>query len=222
MNILCIARRDFKAYTHGYAAYVIIASVLFLQGLFFNAWVLRPSSARYSHEVLEDFFYLDGGFVIAAAILLTMRALAGERATGTDVLLNTSTMSPGHIVVGKWLAAMGMLGLLTLLTGYMPALIFVNGKVAIAHILVGYLGVLCGSRYPRIVAGAAGALAVFTLWTWPRTWHIGTLEEYLAGTAPTLGADFLAFGAPWFLWSGIVLAFCVFQLERHRRGIGAS
>lgn len=154
MNILCIARRDFKAYTHGYAAYVIIASVLFLQGLFFNAWVLRPDSARYSHEVLKEFFHLDGGFAIAAAVLLTMRSLAGERAAGTDVLLSTSTMKPGQIVAGKWLAAMSMLTLLTLLTAYMPALIFVNGKVALAHIFVGYLGVLC-------LGGTCCAIGIF-------------------------------------------------------------
>jgi hypothetical protein len=108
---------------------------------------------------------------------------------------------------------------------FVPASSLPVGSSAIfaaAVVLMGYLGVLCGSRFPRIVAGAAGALAIFTLWTWPRTWHIGTIEEYLAGTAPTLGADFLAFGAPWFLWSGIVLAFCIFKLERHRRGIGAG
>ena len=103
---------------------------------------MGSSSARYSHEVLEDFFYLSGGFAIAASILLTMRTIAEERANQTDVLLTTSVLSEGEIVAGKWSAAMGMVTLLTALTAYMPALIFVNGKVAIAHILVGYLGIL--------------------------------------------------------------------------------
>lgn len=154
MNILTIARRDFRSYFYGYSAYIIIASVLFLQGLFFNAWVLGSSSARYSHEVLEDFFYLSGGFAIAASILLTMRTIAEERANQTDVLLTTSVLTEREIVAGKWSAAMGMVTLLTALTAYMPALIFVNGKVAIAHILVGYLGILA-------LGSAVSAIGVF-------------------------------------------------------------
>ncbi|MFT4626772.1 MAG: ABC-2 type transport system permease protein [Myxococcota bacterium] len=154
MIALTIARRDLAAYLHGYSAYIIIAAILGLQGLFFNAWVLGASSARYSHEVLEQFFYLDGGFAMAAAILLTMRSIAEERSNGTDVLLGTSTASDAQIVFGKWLAAMAMVTLLTVLTVYMPGLIMVNGKVAVGHVVVGYFGVLC-------LGGATAAIGVF-------------------------------------------------------------
>ena len=97
-------------------------------------------------------------------------------------------------------------------------------------VLMGYLGVLCGPRYPKVILGAAAGLLAFTVWTWPRTWHIGTLEEYLAGTAPTLGADFFAFAGPWFFWSGLVFNFCIVSLraaptscrERLRSGASSS
>ena len=89
-------------------------------------------------------------------------------------------------------------------------------------VLMGYLGVLCGPRYPKVILGAAAGLLAFTVWTWPRTWHIGTLEEYLAGTAPTLGADFFAFAGPWFFWSGLVFNFCIVSLERHRRAVASD
>lgn len=141
-DILTIARRDLASYLHGYTAYVIIAGLLFVEGLLFNTFALGSTTARYSHEVLEQFFYLNGGVTMIAAILLTMRSLAEEQATGTDVLLRTSVASDGQVVLGKYLAAMGMLGLLTALTFYMPLLIFVNGKVSVGHMLVGYLGVL--------------------------------------------------------------------------------
>jgi ABC-2 type transport system permease protein len=154
MNAFTIARRDIAAYLHSYAAYVIIAFMLFLQGIFFNAWALGSTSALYSHEVLQQFFYFDGGFAIAAAVLFTMRSIAEERATGTDVLLSTSTFSDHDIVLGKYLACMGMVTLLTALTFYMPALIFVNGKVSIAHVAVGYLGVLS-------IASATTAIGIF-------------------------------------------------------------
>jgi len=83
--------------------------------------------------------------------------------------------------------------------------------------MAGYLGTKAGKCCPRVVAGVAGLLGLFTLFTWPRTWHMGTKEEYLAGTAATLGSEFLVFAAPWLLWSGIVLAFCIQRLEVLRR-----
>lgn len=156
MNFLTIARRDLAAYLHGYSGYVIVAAILFLQGLLFNAWALGSSSARYSHEVLEQFFYLAGGFAIAASILLTMRTVAEERSSGTYVLLLGSRASDAEIILGKWLAAMAMITLLCALSLYMPALIFVNGKVALAHIAVGYLGVL-GVSATSVAIGVLGS-----------------------------------------------------------------
>lgn len=154
MNALIIAKRDLASYLQGYSAYLIIAALLLFNGLFFHAWALRGDEARYSHEVLEKFFYLCWGFSVATAILLTMRSLADEHALGTEVLLRTSVVKDSEIVVGKWLAAMGMVGLYVSLTIHMPLLIFVNGKVSVAHMVVGYLGVLLGG-------GVAAALGVF-------------------------------------------------------------
>lgn len=128
-HVLTIARRDLGAYLHGYTAYVIIAGILFIQGLLFNGIALPAETARYSHEVLQEFFYISGGCAMVASVLLTMRSLAEEQSTGTDVLLRTSVASDGQVVLGKYLAAMGMLTLFTVLTVYMPLLIFVNGKV---------------------------------------------------------------------------------------------
>ncbi len=51
-------------------------------------------------------------------------------------------MKDREIVFGKFLALFTFLLIVTILTGYMPALIFVNGRVSIGHILVGYLGIL--------------------------------------------------------------------------------
>ena len=142
MNSLLIAKRDLGSYLHGLTGYLIVAIVLFIDGVLFNA-VALGEGAKYSHEVLEQFFYICSGTTMIAAVLLTMRSIAEERQTGTDVLLHTAPISEGQIVFGKFLAAMGTLSILTLLTVYMPALIFVNGKVSYAHIAVGYLGLLC-------------------------------------------------------------------------------
>lgn len=154
MNALVIARRDLGSYLQGYSAYVIIAGLLLGNGLFFHAFALGSESARYSHEVLENFFYLCWGFSVATAVLLTMRSVADEHAFGTEVLLQTSIVSDASVIVGKWLAAMGMVSLYAALTMHMPLLIFVNGKISVAHLFVGYAGVLLGG-------GVAASLGVF-------------------------------------------------------------
>lgn len=152
MNALNIARRDLASYLQGYSAYIIIAGLLFFNGLAFYG--MMSQTAKYSHEVLQDFFYVCWGFAVATAVLLTMRSLADEHALGTEVLLRTSVVRDIDIVLGKWLAAMGMVALYVSLTVHMPLLIFVNGKVSVAHMLVGYLGVLIGG-------GVASALGIF-------------------------------------------------------------
>jgi len=186
-HVLTIARRDLGAYLHGYTAYVIIAGILFVQGLLFNTFALGAETARYSHEVLEDFFYIAGGCAMTASVLLTMRSLAEEQATGTDVLLRTSVASDAQVVLGKYLAAMGMMTLLTALTLYMPMLVFVNGKVSVAHLAVGYLGVLgLGSACTAIgvfgsslfrnqmAAGIFTAIVVVTILT---AWQLADITE---------------------------------------------
>jgi ABC-2 type transport system permease protein len=141
MTPLLIARRDLAAHLHGYAGYAIIASILLIDGMLFNFFAMG-GAAKYSHEVLEDFFYFSSGTTMVAAVLLSMPSIAEERGRGTDVLLQTSAVSDASVVFGKYLATVGILGLLTALTAYMPALIFVNGKVSASHVLVGYLGLM--------------------------------------------------------------------------------
>lgn len=150
MNAVRIAMRDFSAYLHGYAGYAIITAILLIDGLLFNFFAMGEG-AKYSHEVLEDFFYLSSGTTMIAGILVAMPTLAEERDNGTDVLLRTSAVSDAAVVFGKYLGAMGILTVLIALTAYMPGLVMVNGKIALAHVLVGYLGLwLLGSAVVAI------------------------------------------------------------------------
>ena len=158
MNALTILRRDLGAYLRGYTGYVIIAAVLFIDGLLFNAYAMG-GEARYSHEVLSQFFHQSSGLVMISAVLLSMRTIAEERQDGTEVLLQSSIVSDFQIVFGKYLAALAMLVLLIGATLYLPAMILINGKVSWAHVGVGYLGLaLMGST---IIAAGVFASSLF-------------------------------------------------------------
>jgi len=170
-----VARRDLAAYLNNYWGYATIAALLVLEGLMFNAFALtdRP---KYSADVIEEFFYLTFGFVCFASVILSMRVIAEERQTGTLVLLDSSPLSPWQIVGGKFLSAFAVVMFMVACTVYMPALVFVNGKVSYGHLAAGYfgLGLLAAATVglgtlastisrSQLVAGIVGAVMVVTL-----------------------------------------------------------
>lgn len=143
-GLILVARRELGAYTNTPMGYIILAAFLLLEGLFFNAFAVG-ASAKASSEVLGDFFYFSFGCTVAAALFFSMRLIAEERQTGTIVLLQSSPLANWQVVGGKFLSVIALITLMLVISGYMPALIFVNGKVSLAHIGVGYLGVFLAS-----------------------------------------------------------------------------
>ncbi len=141
-----IYRREMGAYLRSPLGYIVVAVVLLIDGLLFNAFALGSDTARKSSEVLKQFFYFSSGTTMVASLFLSMRLLAEERAQGTLNLLFGSPVRDYQIVLGKYLSALTFLSGLTLLTIYMPALIAVHGKITFGQIAAGYLGlILLGS-----------------------------------------------------------------------------
>lgn len=137
--ILLIARRDLLAYLRTMGGYIIIAALLFILGLLFNSFGLGGAEKK-SADVLAVFFRLASACTVVAAVLLSTRLLAEEKQTGTITLLYSAPVRDFEIVVGKFLSGLAFLGIFLALSTFMPALIFVNGKVSFGHIVSGYLG----------------------------------------------------------------------------------
>lgn len=152
-GLYLVARRELAGYMNSSWGYAVIAMILVVDGLLFNAFALGDKP-RYSSTVLEHFFEFSFGTTMIASILLTMRLIAEERQTGTIVLVDSSPLAAWQVIGGKYLSAMAMLGVLTLASIYMPALIFVNGKVSVGHVVAGYVGLF-------LVGGVAAAAGTF-------------------------------------------------------------
>ena len=173
--VLLIARRDLAAYFSTFSGYLILAAYLLVSGLLFNIYALG-GEAKFSQDVLRDFFYYSSGMALVAAVILAMRLLAEERQMQTLVLLQTAPVTEREVVWGKFLSALAFFAVMIALSIYMPALIFVNGRVALLQILTGYLGLLLlgaatiaiallASAWSRsqIMAGVVGAVMVALL-----------------------------------------------------------
>lgn len=175
---LLIAKRELIAYSRSPLGATIIALTLLLNGILF--YVDSLSERVVSGEALARFFYNASGLTAAAALFLSFRLIAEERQTKTFTLLNTSPVTGAAIVLGKFLSAFAMVCLLTVLSLYMPALLYVSGKVSIGHIAVGYLGLfligaastaiglfassLTKHQVIAIITGAAILAVLFVMW----------------------------------------------------------
>jgi ABC-2 type transport system permease protein len=157
-NIGLLVRRELRSYFDTSWGWSILVLVLVLDGLLFNAFALG-SRERLSSNVLSDFFYFSSGTTMIAGVLLTMRLIAEERQTGTFILLQTAPITDAEIVLGKFFGAFSFLSIITVLSAYMPALIFVNGRVSIEQILVGYLGLFSLGAATIAVGTFASAIA---------------------------------------------------------------
>lgn len=190
-----IARRELGAYVRSPLGAIVISVALLLNGVLFYVFALSETDLR-SGQMLAQFFYYASGVTAAASLFLSFRLIAEERQTKTFTLLSTSPVSDLQIVLGKFVSAVVMVSLLTVLSLYMPLLLFVSGKVSVGHIAVGYLGLfligaasaaiglfastLTRSQVVAVILGAIFLVMMLLLWTVAKRAE-PPLSDYLSG-----------------------------------------
>jgi len=206
-RVLLVTRRELSAYLRSPLGYMVAAAALLIEGLIYMGFL--GSGPRLSADVLRWFFDVASWTTMIISLILSMRLVAGEREHGTLVLLRTAPIHDGEIIAGKFLAALALLAIITLLTVHMPLLIFVNGKVSVGHIAVGYAGVLllgaaslavglfasalAGSQIVAVILGAVILGTMLVLWQVARVTEppINTFLSSLALIYPTNQAGFM-------------------------------
>lgn len=170
---LTIARRELGAFFVSPVAYLVAAAFLALSGYLFSIILITSRQAT-----LEGVFFNVNVILLFMAPLLTMRLLAEEQSRGTLELLLTAPVRDWEVVVGKFLAALGLFAIMLLFTfAYPLTLWWVGGNIDIGPVMTGYLG---------LILLAAAMLA------------IGTLTSAL--TENQIVAAVVAFGILLILW----------------------
>jgi ABC-2 type transport system permease protein len=147
-----IYRRELAGYLRSPITWVIAAVLLLADGIFFQAWALRGE--QLSAMVLERYLFISSFLIGTAGIVFSFRLIAEERQNHSMVLLSTSPVRDYEIILGKFFAALSFLGIVLVLSLYMPLMIKVNGKISGAQILVGYLGLF-------LFGGVSLAIGIF-------------------------------------------------------------
>ena len=152
-----------------FSAYAVFAGFIFFASLGLFLTQLQQIQALGMLHLLEQWNLND--VVIAPAFftfaivflilvpLLTMRAFAEERATGSIELLLTSPVSVWEIVIGKYLAVLVVVALLVVMTALYPGLLFLYGNPEVAQTLSGLLSLFC---YGAGLAAMGGCVSAWT------------------------------------------------------------
>jgi len=155
---MLIARRELGTYLRSMTGYVIAAILLLVDGLLFNIFAIGGED-KLSAVVLGQFFFYTSGLTMIASVFISMRLVAEERQTGTLVLLTSSPVMDGQIILGKFLSGFLFLAMVLGLSVFMPLLILVNGKVSWGHLLAGYSGLLLLGAAATAIGTLGSALA---------------------------------------------------------------
>ena len=99
----CIARRDFQAYFNSPVAYVVLGVFLLVLGyLFFSTLFLGGFAS------MRGFFSVAPILFVVFGPAITMRLISEERKTGTIEQLLTLPIRNFEVVLGKFLASLGI------------------------------------------------------------------------------------------------------------------
>jgi len=188
-NILAIVRKEWRGYFASPIGYVVIGMYALVFGYFYTvylSWFLRQSMQgpqmgggpmNVNQQMIRGVF--DNSMVIFLFVvpLITMRAYAEEKRSGTIELLMTSPITDFQIVMGKFLGAMSLYGAMLGITLIHIAVLFAYGNPEWKPILTGYLGlVLLGGCFVsvglffssltknQIVAGMFTFVVLLLLW----------------------------------------------------------
>ncbi|HBN84749.1 MAG TPA: ABC transporter permease [Clostridiales bacterium] len=131
-----VYKKELNSYFHSPVAYVLIGLFVLLTAIFFYPYVL---------SLFGDFTPVLStmGFILLFIVpILTMRILAEDRKNGTEVLLLTSPTSLTKIVVGKFLAAYTVFGIMTAVTFVFPIILSFYGGPISPQLIGAYVGFL--------------------------------------------------------------------------------
>jgi ABC-2 type transport system permease protein len=135
---MAIAKREFQSYINSPIPYILVTAYIATAGYMFFKQLFMPggqADMRHFFENMPLLFCLIIPFV-------TMRLVAEERREGTLELLLTMPVTDWQLVGGKFLAALGLISVLLLLTLAFPITVGALGPLDKGATVAAYFGAL--------------------------------------------------------------------------------
>jgi ABC-2 type transport system permease protein len=157
-HVPTVAWRELRSLFVSPVAYGVMSLFAVLTGLFFilyvsafNEWVMRLQQyqelerlreTNLTSDLIARFYQMIDTVLLILVPGITMGLFTSEKTNGTQELLLTSPLTIWDIVLGKFAAAAGFVGILVLMVGAYPGLLFLYGDPEVGKTLSGHLGVL--------------------------------------------------------------------------------
>jgi ABC-2 type transport system permease protein len=132
-----IFKREFRAYFHSMIGFVFLTAFLLIVNFFFMI-----SNLVGQHSTLSGVFGMMLNIILFTVPILTMRIFSEDFKQKTDQLLLTAPVKLGHIVLGKFFAALGVFVLMLAFTLLWVVIIGFFGTPNTAEIVGNYAGIL--------------------------------------------------------------------------------
>jgi ABC-2 type transport system permease protein len=199
LNILVIAKRELQSYFVSPIAYVAIAVYLVIAGFIF---VLEMTGmAQYgASPSLQGQFGTMVFLLLIFAPPLTMRLLAEEQRMGTLELLLTSPVQDWQVVLGKFLASLGVLLLTIVITFAYGLMLRAYGNADLGPMAAGYLGLFLAGGALMSIGVLTSAMtqnqviaAVLAVATILLLWVLGAAGQLVSNLTATQVFNQLAF-----------------------------
>ena len=203
-SVWLVTKREFLAYWNSPVAYAVLAVHLVLAGIFFfgelSGFVALSSRAGgeavdVNQQVIRPYLYSVSVMVLFLLPLVSMRLLAEEKRQGTLEILLTTPVRESAVVLGKFLASLGLYVAMLLGSAAHVGVLFAYGDPEWGPVVTGFLGLfLTGGAYLAIglflsgltqnqVVAATASFAVF-LALWLAHW-LGSNTSGLLATVLT-------------------------------------
>ncbi len=157
-HVSTVAWRELRSLFVSPVAYGVMSLFAVLAGLFFilyvsafNEWVMRLQQyqelerlreTNLTNDLIAPFYQMIDTVLLILVPGITMGLFTQEKTNGTQELLLTSPLTIWDIVLGKFAAGAAFVGVLVLMVGAFPGLLFLYGDPEVGKTLSGHLGVL--------------------------------------------------------------------------------
>jgi ABC-2 type transport system permease protein len=150
--ISAIFKKEMKSYFYSPVAYVVIGLFALLMGVIFDAFIgiyqAYAAGARFGQQgisldrLISQLFQNMAFILCFLSPMLTMKLFAEEKRQNTFELLFTAPIRGSELILGKFVSALALMGILVAFSFIYMAFLIAWGNPEVPIILTSYLGLM--------------------------------------------------------------------------------
>ena len=133
-----VIKKEFKSYFLSPIGYVVVGVLLIVYSIFF----FLISVQTLSIDLSSLYFYMAIYGLIVAVPMLTMRMFSEKKKNGTEQLILTTPISITKVVLGKLIAALGVIGITLIISLMYYIIVSFFAKTSIMPVISSIIGFL--------------------------------------------------------------------------------